>query len=319
MDDGRRTRDEGAGETHASPLTTRPSFLILGARGQLGRALVRAGGAAAVGLDRAALDVTDRRAVETAVGAFASAGGGAVVNAAAYTAVDRAESEPDAARAVNHHAAGVVAHACASAGLPLVHVSTDYVFDGTATCAYRPGDAPSPLGVYGRTKADGEGTVRAHAPRHAIVRTAWVLSHEGHNFARTIHRLAGERDRLAVVADQHGHPTPADDLAGALLAVAAGLVAGAPAGTYHLAGAPLASWHDVAVAVVDAARRLGPVRASAVDPVPTSAYPTAARRPPRVELDMSATEAAFGVAPPDWRAGLARIVAALGPVGSGGA
>lgn len=296
-----------------------PSLLIIGAGGQLGRALVRAAGDAATGLDRAALDVTDRRAVEAAVGAFASAGGGAVVNAAAYTAVDRAEAEPDAADAVNHLAAGHVASACASAGLPLVHVSTDYVFDGTRNGAYAPDDAPAPLNVYGRTKADGEAAVRNRCARHAIVRTAWVVSAHGHNFVRTIHRLAGERDRLAVVADQYGHPTPADDLAAALMAVAGRLAAGAPAGTYHLAGAPLATWHDLAVAVVDEARRFGPVRSTAVDPVPTSAYPTAARRPMRVELDMTATEAAFGVTAPDWRAGVAHIVGALGPVAPGGA
>ncbi len=296
-----------------------PRLLVLGAGGQLGRALVRAA-PGAVGLDRTALDVTDRRAVETAVAAFASAGGGAVVNAAAYTAVDRAEAEPDAAAAVNHHAAAHVASACAASGLPLVHVSTDYVFDGAKPGAYLPGDAPAPLNVYGRTKADGEAAVRERCARHAIVRTAWVLSHEGHNFARTILRLASERDRLAVVADQHGHPTPAADLASALVTVAARLAAGAPAGTYHLAGAPLATWHDVAVALVDASRRYGPVRAAAVDAVATSAYPTAARRPARVELDMASTHEAFGVAPPDWRAGVERIVAALaGPPPAGGA
>lgn len=289
-------------------------LLVLGAGGQLGRALVRVA-PGAVGLDRAALDVTDRRAVEAALGAFAEATAGvpaAVVNAAAYTAVDRAESEPEAARAVNHHAAAFVAQACAAADLPLVHVSTDYIFDGTKGTPYLPTDTPAPLNVYGRTKADGEAAVRASGARHAIVRTAWVVSAEGHNFVRTIHRLAHERDRLAVVADQHGHPTPADALAEALVVIAERLaVPDAPGGTFHLAGAPLATWHALAEAVLAEARRHAPVRAMAVDPIPTSAYPTPAARPPRVELDMTATREAFGVAPLDWRAGVARIVAAL--------
>ncbi len=295
-------------------------LLVLGAGGQVGRELLRAAaaaGVAAVGLDRAALDVTDRAAVARAVAAFARAGeAGVVVNAAAYTAVDRAEAEPDAARAVNADGAAFVARACAAAGLPLVHVSTDYVFSGTKGAPYVPADAPDPANVYGRTKADGEAAVRAALRRHVIVRTAWVFSTHGRNFLTTMHRLAGERERLAVVADQHGHPTPADGLADALVAIAQQAATGHTAwGTVHVAGAPLATWHDLAEAVVDAARALGPVRAQAVDAIPTSAYPTPAARPMRVALDLTAAETAFGVAPLDWRAGVQRAVRALGPLG----
>ena len=296
-----------------------PRLLVLGAGGQVGQeALVaaQAVGVHVVGLDRADLDVTDRSAVRSAVRAFGKAGdGGAVLNLAAYTAVDRAEAETEAARAVNRDGAAWVAEACAESGLPLVHVSTDYVFDGTKGAPYMPDDPVAPLGAYGRTKAEGEAAVRDALGRHLIVRTAWVVSARGHNFVRTMHRLAGERERLTVVADQHGHPTPADALAAHLVALAARAGAGEalPWGTLHLAGTPLATWHEVATAVVDEARRLGPVRVQSVEPIPTSAYPTPAARPPRVELDMR-TAHALGLAPIDWRDGVVRAVAALGPV-----
>ena len=293
--------------------------LVLGAGGQVGRALLEAAAAVgldAVGLDRAALDLTDAAAVRRAVEAHAPA---VVVNAAAYTAVDRAESEPERAFAVNRDGAAHVAAACAAAGIPLVHVSTDYVFDGTKGVPYVEDDAANPLGVYGRSKWEGEEAVRAALPgRHLVVRTAWVFSATGHNFVRTMLRLARERDALRVVADQHGCPTAADDLAAALLAMARSLVADpACSGTYHWAGAPSTTWHGLAEAVVEEARRHGPVATRTVEPIPTSAYPTPAARPPSTALDCARAARVFGLTRPEWRPAVARVVAQLGRVDGG--
>ena len=282
-------------------------LLVTGAGGQVGREVVRlapALGADVVGLDRAGLDVTDADAVRQAV---AAARPDAVVNAAAYTAVDRAESEPGAAFAVNRDGAAHLAAACDAAGVPLVHVSTDYVFDGTQGAPYRPGDPVAPLGVYGASKAAGEDAVR-QTERHVILRTAWVFSRYGGNFVATMLRLAAERDRLAVVADQWGHPTAAADVARACLA-AAQRAADGLAGTLHTAGAPLATWHGLATETVRLGAEAGLVPAVPVDPIPTAAYPTPAARPPRVELAMDASFAALGLAPFDWRTSLAGEVA----------
>ena len=282
-------------------------LLVTGAGGQVGREVVRLAptvGAQAVGLDRAALDVTDADAVRQAV---AEARPDAVVHAAAYTAVDRAESEPEAAFAVNRDGAAHVAAACDAAGVPLVHVSTDYVFDGAKGAPYLPGDPTAPLGVYGASKAAGEAAVRAATDRHVILRTAWVFSRYGGNFVATMLRLAAERDRLAVVADQWGHPTSAADVARACLAAAARAADGL-AGTLHVAGSPLATWHDLATETVRLAA--GAVPAVPVDPIPTADYPTPAARPGRVELAMADSFRALGLAPFDWRSALATEVEA---------
>jgi dTDP-4-dehydrorhamnose reductase len=285
-------------------------LLVTGAAGQLGRAL--AGAAGDVGLaalDQAALDVTDVAAVRRAVEHHAP---DAVVNAAAYTAVDRAEAEPDRAFAVNRDGAANLAAACAEAGLPLLHVSTDYVFDGAKGAPYTEEDAPHPLGVYGQSKWEGEEAIRAALPEHVIVRTAWVFGAHGHNFVRTILRLAGEQETLRVVADQQGSPTAAADLARALLGIAREVTAWPGRwGTYHLAGRPPTTWHGLAVAVVEEARRWRPLVVREVVPIRTDEYPTPARRPAEVVLDCGKLEAAFGIAPPPWRPALARVVAQL--------
>ncbi len=284
-------------------------LLVTGAGGQVGRELARLAptvGAEVVGLDRAALDVTDAGAVRQSVGRVAP---DAVVNAAAYTAVDRAESEPEAAFAVNRDGAANLARAADAAGLPIVHVSTDYVFDGTKGAPYRPSDPVAPLGTYGASKAAGEDAVRAATDRHVILRTAWVFSRYGGNFVATMLRLAAERDRLAVVADQWGHPTAAADVARACLA-AARRAADGLTGTFHIAGAPLATWHDLASETVRLAHAAGAVAAVPVDPIPTTDYPTPAARPMRVELAMDDSFRALGLAPFDWRSSLAEEIEA---------
>lgn len=288
-------------------------LLLTGAGGQLGHALVEAAeGAeplALVALDRAALDVTDAAAVSRAVAVHAP---DAVVNAAAYTAVDRAEAEPERAFAVNRDGAAHLAGACAEAGVPLLHVSTDYVFDGAKGTPYTEDDAPNPLGVYGASKWAGEEAVRARLERHVIIRSAWVFGVRGHNFVRTILRLAGERETLRVVADQRGGPTAAADLASALLRIACAVVEEPGRwGTYHFAGGPPVTWHGFAEAVVEEARRWRPLAARHVAPIRTEDYPTAARRPTEVVLDCGKIAAAFGVEAPPWRPALARVVARL--------
>lgn len=279
---------------------------MTGAGGQVGTEIARLAptvGVDGIALMRSHLDVTDAGAVRQSVAQHAP---DAVVHAAAFTAVDRAEAEPEAAFAVNRDGAAHVADACAALGVPLVHLSTDYVFDGAQNGPYAPSDPVSPLNVYGASKAAGEAAVRARLDRHVILRTAWVFAAHGRNFVRTILRLAGERDRLAVVADQWGHPTWAGDVARAALAAATLAAEGrAPWGTHHVAGAPLATWHDLAVAVVEAA----PGVAVPVDAVPSSAYPTAAARPPRVALELGWD--ALGLETPRWRPAVAAVVREL--------
>jgi dTDP-4-dehydrorhamnose reductase len=284
-------------------------LLLTGAGGQVGVEIVRLAAARGLplhALTRAELDIADGEAVAQAVRRARPDG---VINAAAYTAVDRAEAEPEAAFAVNRDGAAHLAAACAAAGIPLVHLSTDYVFDGTKGAPYTPDDPVAPLGVYGRSKADGEAAVRAALREHVIVRTAWVFSAHGHNFVRTMARLMQERDEVRVVADQFGHPTWAGDLARIALDLAGRAVAQtAPWGTLHAAGQPLTSWHGFAEAIHAS---LGDrARATRVEPIPTEAYPTPARRPVRVELDMGALALA-GLDLPDWRPALDAVVAEI--------
>ncbi len=283
--------------------------VVLGAGGQVGRELVGGvawpGGLDVVGLDRASLDLSDAPAVAARLAALRPA---LVVNAAAYTAVDRAESEPAAAYRVNGAAVAQLARTCADLDAGLVHLSTDYVFDGTGDRPWREDDPTNPLGVYGASKLAGEEGVRAVGGRSWLVRTAWVVGVHGANFVKTIDRAARERDRLRVVADQRGCPTPARDLAAALAAAAPAMCSGAvPPGTYHLAGAPVATWHELATFVVERqARHTG--KRPPIDPIATADWPTPARRPANSALDCAKWEAATGQTRPDWRAGVAAIV-----------
>ena len=289
-------------------------LLVFGAAGQVGQelmALAHARRIDAVGLTRANVDIRDAKAVDAAVEAATP---GLVVNAAAYTAVDKAESEPDLAESVNRDAAGAIARAAARRGCPVLHISTDYVFDGSKPDAYVEDDLVCPLGVYGRTKADGEAAVRAENPRHVILRTAWVYGRYGANFLKTMLRLAAERDRLRVVADQRGCPTATADIAAAILAVDAGLAKDRSlAGTFHFAGTGATTWHGFAEAIV-AAQAPTTGKRPPVDAIATADYPTPAKRPANSELDSSRFAASFGYRAQGWRE---RTIETVGLLASG--
>ncbi len=286
-------------------------ILIFGAAGQVGQEiLVQAGrrGIEAVGLTRQDVDISDRSAIDAAI---ARTKPRLVVNAAAYTAVDKAESEPELAMLVNATAAGSIAAAASAHGVPVLHLSTDYVFDGSKKGAYRESDMVAPLGVYGRTKAQGEEAVRAAAKAHIILRTAWVYGTFRANFLKTMLRLAGERDRLRVVADQRGCPTATPDIAEAIFAVDRALTADASiVGTYHFAGTGETSWHGFAEAIV-AAQAVTTGRRPPVDAITTADYPTPARRPMNSALDSSLFTDTFAYTGQDWRTRTQEIVASL--------
>ena len=256
-------------------------ILVFGAAGQVGRelmALAAARNAGAIGLTRQDVDARDAAAVAVAV---AREKPRLVVNCAAYTAVDKAESEPEAAQAANCAAAGAIAWAAARHGAPVLHLSTDYVFDGSKIGAYTEDDPIAPLGVYGRTKAAGEAMVREVAPRHVILRTAWVYGIYGANFLKTMLRLAAERDRLRVVADQRGTPTATADIAEAILVVDAAFARGdTSSGTFHFAGTGETTWHGFAEAIVASqAKATGKhPRWSTPSPPPTTRRRRAGRR-----------------------------------------
>lgn len=274
--------------------------LILGAGGQAGRALAAAApaGATVVALDRAGCDVGDPEQVRAAI---ADARPDLLFNAAAYTAVDKAEGEPEAAQRLNGDAAGAIAAAARAEGARFVHISTDFVFGGGACTPRAPGDPVAPQGVYARTKLAGEQAVAAADPDALIVRTAWVYAPAGQNFVNTMLRLMKERDEIRVVADQLGTPTWAPSLAGALWALAA---QGAK-GLHHYTDAGVASWYDFAVAVAEEGAEAGLLdRPARVVPIATADYPTLAPRPAYSVLDKSATWALLGGPAPHWRVNL---------------
>jgi dTDP-4-dehydrorhamnose reductase len=281
--------------------------IIVGSGGQLGSELQRAtwpAGLKVVALSEAELDITDEQATKRALGQA-----DLVINAAAYTAVDKAESERALAFRVNRDGPANLAQACALNDAPLIHVSTDYVFDGSKLGAYVEDDAVAPLGVYGASKASGETAVRNEHRKHIIVRTSWVVSAFGQNFVKTMLRLAGERDTLRVVADQVGRPTPAKDLARILIHIARRYEEGSPIpwGTYHFAAAGCTSWHGLATEVVELkARHSG--RRPKVEPITTADYPTPALRPKNSELDTRKLEATLGLEIAPWQTGVADIV-----------
>lgn len=283
-------------------------ILLFGGSGQLGRELIRRVGAATLEVPgRGAADFTRP---ETCAALVAATGADAVINAAAYTAVDRAEADETLAAQINAATPAALAAAAAARGLAFVQVSTDYVFDGRGDRPFRPDHPTAPLGAYGRTKLAGEQAVRAAGGPHAVLRTSWVVSAHGQNFVKTMLRLGRERDGLSVVADQIGGPTPAAALADACLALARGLVADpSKTGTYHISGRPDVSWAEFARAIFAEAGI-----ACAVTGIPTSDYPTPARRPLNSRLDCASLEAAFGITRPDWRAGLRDILKDLGEI-----
>ena len=235
-----------------------------------------------------------------------------IVNAAAHTAVDKAESEPELARALNATSVGVLAEEAERIGAALVHYSTDYVFDGSGTRPWLETDTPAPLNVYGQTKLEGEQLVQQHCARHLIFRTSWVYAARGANFVKTMLKLGQERDALNIINDQHGAPTGAELLADVTAHAIRHLMRDAAcAGLYHLVAAGETTWHGYASHVLERARQAGlPIRvaASAIQPVATSAFPTPARRPHNSRLDTHKLQNAFGLALPHWQTGVDRML-----------
>ena len=281
-------------------------ILVTGRHGQLAQSLAERGGDDILLMGRSELDLAIPGSARTAI---LAARPDLVVNAAAFTAVDLAETEEGQARRINADGAGEVAVAARELGVPVIHISTDYVFDGAATAPYAETAATGPINAYGRTKLAGEEAVRAATPDHLILRTSWLVSPFGRNFVRTMVELGQQRDRLSVVADQYGNPTSALDLADAILVVARRWAAGERTGlgqTYHLAGTGIASWFYLACAVQSEAGT-----AAQVNPITTADWPTAATRPAYSALDSTNFTRDFGHIMPDWRVSLAPIVARL--------
>jgi dTDP-4-dehydrorhamnose reductase len=246
---------------------------------------------------KADLDVTDAGAVDDTIGRERPK---VIFNAAAYTAVDAAESAPEMAMAVNAAGAGNISRAARTHGAGVIHISTDYVFDGTSREPYRPDDRPAPINVYGESKLAGEIAVKDACPNHVIVRTSWVYSYEGKNFVRTMLRVAGERSEIRVVNDQHGCPTSSADLAAALIRVAELMLEAKVAGTYHFCNADPTTWYEFADAIFE---ERGGDRPKLI-PISTGEYPAPALRPRWSVLDTSSFERTFGMMPRPWRAAL---------------
>jgi dTDP-4-dehydrorhamnose reductase len=280
--------------------------MVVGREGQVARALAEktTNHLSITCLGRPALDIINKESIERAIIEHSP---DIVVNAAAYTAVDKAESEPDLAFAINRDGAGNVAVAAAAAGIPLVHLSTDYVFPGDKPSPYSEADLPGPTSVYGRSKLEGETAVAAENPAHVILRTAWVYAPWGHNFARTMLRLAETRDTVNVVADQQGTPTYAPDIADGILTVARTAL-GLPQdqswrGIFHMTAQGATTWAGFAEAVFAASAAIGGPTAS-VQKITTAEYPTPARRPANSRLDNSKFQNVFRYSLPQWQEGI---------------
>jgi dTDP-4-dehydrorhamnose reductase len=290
------------------------NILLTGKNGQVGfelqRALAPLGTVHAVG--SAECDLSDANALRALIQSVKPQ---LIVNPAAYTAVDRAESEPEKARAVNTVAPGVMGEEARRLGATVIHFSTDYVFDGDQTTPYAETDAVGPQSVYGQTKLDGERALAQATPQHVILRTSWVVGAHGGNFAKTMLRLAADRDELKVVADQFGAPTSAALLADVTAHLARQIqregAAGFPFGTYHLAASGETSWHEYAQFVIGEAVKAGKaIKATPerVLPIPAAAYPTPAKRPQNSRLNTSHIQNTFGLELPHWRAGVSHIL-----------
>jgi dTDP-4-dehydrorhamnose reductase len=282
------------------------TILVLGGHGQVGRALVERSGAAGRGLGKAECDVCDRASVARAIRLTAPS---VVVNCAAYTAVDRAESEPEQAFAVNAGGAEIVAQAANECGLPILHLSTDYVYSGRAAAPSPEHEPVAPLNVYGASKAAGDAAVARANPAHLVLRVSWVFGIYGANFVKTMLRLGRERHELRVVADQRGGPTEARDISDAVIRMATACRRSdfSAWGIYHFAGAPSTSWYGFAETIFEHARKPQP-RLMAIA---SRDYPTAAPRPINSTLDCQRIRNVFGLEQPDWRVSLTRVLGDL--------
>lgn len=281
-----------------------PRILQFGASGQLATAMRERAGRRLLALDRGAADLSVPGAAATHV---RDAAADIVVIAAAHTAVDKAESNYEIAHRINADAPGEIAAACAARDLPVIHVSTDYVFDGGAGRPWREDDASRPLNAYGRSKLEGERAVLAANPRAVVIRTSWVFSPWGQNFVRTMLRLAQTRQEIDVVADQLGRPTSALDLAETILAIAPRITTGGPYGVFHFANTGETDWAGFAQAIFDGSKGRG-LPSARVRRITTADYPTPARRPANSVLDTRRIETAFGLKPRPWRDALTEVL-----------
>ncbi len=287
-------------------------IVVIGSGGQVGFEAMRAvwpAGVTAVGLSHVELDITDESRVAEAI---STRPWDLAINLAAYTAVDRAEQEPTVAFAVNRDGAACLARACAAAGIPLLHLSTDYVFDGSKLTPYNEDDGVAPINVYGASKAAGEAEIRRHLDRYVILRTSWIYGVHGVNFVKTVLRVVDEGRDLRVVSDQRGCPTAAGDLAAAIATITGRLQQGMTAwGTYHYCGLGATTWYGFASEILRWREKRDGRHVAAL-PIPSADYPTAARRPANSELDCTRAIATFGVERPAWQASLRKVLDELG-------
>ena len=284
--------------------------LITGANGQLGRELVRLGQRVDFEIhsfSRQQLDITNKNQIEQI---FSRISPSLVINAAAYTQVDRAENESDLAYAVNKDGPAYLARYCADNHLMLIHISTDYVFDGTKGRPYQESDPIAPLGVYGQSKAQGETAIRSILPNHIIVRTSWLYGVYGNNFVKTILKLAAEKTALRVVADQFGSPTSAAALANAVLTIARKISINRKIdwGTYHYCCKGITTWHALAQKIIELATPYAALKARHVEAITTAEWPTPAKRPPYSVLDCSLLKSRFGIKPEPWQQSLKHTI-----------
>jgi dTDP-4-dehydrorhamnose reductase len=287
--------------------------LVTGASGQVGWELSKSGvrkGFEILALDRISLDITDQSAINRKV---RGSGVSLVVNAAAYTAVDQAESEPEVAFAVNRDGPAYLASVCAEAGIPLIHISTDFVFDGKKEGPYLESDQISPLNVYGESKAAGETAVSTRLREHIIVRTSWVYGVKGRNFVKTMLNLGRKRDVIQVVEDQYGCPTYAADLGDMIMRIAAQMREKKEItwGTYHYCGRGVTSWHGLAQEIFLLANQYTSLKVKKVEAIRTADYPTPAKRPLNSALNCSLVEKTFNIHPKPWRESLAQMIKML--------
>lgn len=289
-------------------------ILITGCLGQLGCELVRQANDLdfeVFGLDVPEIDITDLKRTEKMVSEIQP---NLLINAAAYTAVDKAESEADLALSVNKEGPANLAESCRKKGIPLIHISTDFVFDGKKDSPYVETDPISPLGVYGETKAEGEKAVRAAIEKHVIIRTAWLYGSEGYNFVKTMLKLGRKNEEIRVVSDQHGSPTSAKDLAEAVLDISQRIRHGEDVswGTYHYCGRGITSWHGFAVKIFELASMYDKKRMTpTVHPIPTAEYPTPARRPAFSALNCDLIREKFGIHTKPWEESLEVVIEQL--------
>lgn len=286
------------------------NLLITGAKGQLGTELMHQcpeSGFGVCPVDLPEVDITSPDQIREAIH---SVNADIVINCAAYTQVDKAESQDLLAYKINSLGPAILAHVCSDAKIPLIHISTDFVFDGCKQSPYLETDPIGPISVYGKSKAVGEAVVERILSRHIILRTSWLYALQGRNFVRTILRLGAEKDTVRVVSDQLGSPTCAADLAEAVLTLAEAIrTQGEIAwGTYHYCGKGVISWHDFAQAILDIAEPVIPLKTSRVDPITTDQYPTPAKRPAYSALNCDKIRNAFGITPKPWRESLEKTI-----------